>query len=87
MLEIDFCSYDDETECVWVHDMAATELGITLKKNDNRVKHINNVYKKLPVSTLQRAFYERYGNSLLLDCPPEAPSKPHRSQETGAGAG
>lgn len=81
LIEIKFCSYDAETECAWVHEMAATELGITLKKNDNRVKHINNVYKKLPQSTLQRAFYERYGDSLFLEGPPKSLRSQDKKQE------
>ncbi|WP_218813542.1 hypothetical protein [Rickettsiella endosymbiont of Dermanyssus gallinae] len=75
LIEIKFCSYDAETDHVWVHDMAANELG-ALKKSDNLVKNINKIYKKLPNIPLRMAFYERYRDLFHL-----GPSKPLRSQE------
>ncbi|WP_218813328.1 hypothetical protein [Rickettsiella endosymbiont of Dermanyssus gallinae] len=75
LIEIKFCSYDADTDHVWVHDMAADELG-SLKKGDKRVIHIHKIYKKLANIPLRNAFYERYRDLFYLD-----PSKPLRSQE------
>ncbi|WP_218814705.1 hypothetical protein [Rickettsiella endosymbiont of Dermanyssus gallinae] len=80
LIEIKFCSYDDDTDHVWVHDMAADELG-SLKKSDNRVKHIHKIYKKLPNISLRRAFFERYRDSFHLQPILSVSSKPLRSQE------
>ncbi|MDQ8039618.1 MAG: hypothetical protein REH83_04350 [Rickettsiella sp.] len=80
LIEIGFCSYDETIEYVWVHDIAANELGLTLKKSDNRIKHVNNVYKKLPFTPLLRDFYQKYGETFYLD-PPTEDLKPLQSQE------
>lgn len=81
LIEIKFCSYDFSTECIWVHDMAETELGITLKESDKRITHVKNVYKKLPFTPLLKAFYEKYASSLYLESIFEAPSEGLRSQD------
>lgn len=80
LIEIGFCSYDEAIEYVWVHDIAANELGLTLKKSDNRIKHVNNVYKKLPFTPLLRGFYQKYGETFYLD-PPAKDLKPLQSQK------
>jgi hypothetical protein len=35
-IEAGFCSYDEDTEMVWVHEMAAYQVGKALKPGDNR---------------------------------------------------
>lgn len=62
---IDFCSYDETTEYVWIHDMAASQLGF-LKKNDNRVKYVNSLFKKLPSMSFIDDFYKKYRDALHL---------------------
>lgn len=63
--QIEFCSYDENTEYIWVHEMAATQLG-ALKKNDNRVKYVNSLFKKLPNTPFIDDFYKKYRDSLHL---------------------
>lgn len=81
LIEIKFCSYDFSAECIWVHDMAETELGLSLKENDKRVIHVKNVYKKLPSIPLLRVFYERYATSFYLESFSKDPSEGFRSQD------
>ena len=69
LVKVGFCSYDENTEYVWVHEMAATQLG-ALKKNDNRVKHVNHVFRKLPEISFLAVFYEQYRDGLHLEAPP-----------------
>jgi hypothetical protein len=66
LAKVGFCSYDEETEYVWVHEMAASQLGM-LKKNDNRVKYVNNLFSKLPELSFLADFYEKYCDLLHLE--------------------
>lgn len=68
LINVGFCSYDEESEYVWVHETAASQLGV-LKKNDNRVKHANRVFKNLPKLPFLSNFYEKYCDLLHLDPP------------------
>ena len=69
LVKVRFCSYDEEAEYVWVHETAASQLGV-LKKNDNRVKHANRVFKTLPKLPFLSKFYEKYRNFLHLETAP-----------------
>ena len=90
-IEAHFCYYDEETEFVWVPEMALYQIEAELKPNDNRVKGIQSAYSELPKNPFLTAFYEKYRDAFCLAgprvFPPEngspfkAPSKPHRSQE------
>lgn len=90
-----FCTYDDETETVWVHEMAHYQIGDEIKRNDNRLVSIIKSYEKMPESLIKRGFYERYKDDFYLpECinstkntkplgsPLEAPPKPEAVTET-----
>ncbi|KAF5301477.1 hypothetical protein FQR65_LT19212 [Abscondita terminalis] len=66
LVKVGFCSYDEENEYVWAHETAASQLG-ALKKNDNRVKHANRVFKNLPKLSFLSKFYEKYCDFLHLE--------------------
>ena len=68
LVKVGFCSYDPEAEYVWIHEMATSQLGI-LKKNDNRVKHVNILFRKLPKLSFLTDFYEKYRDLLHLELP------------------
>jgi hypothetical protein len=68
LIKVGFCSYDEESEYVWVHETAASQLG-ALKKNDNRVKHANRVFKNLPKLPFLADFYKKYCDFLHLEIP------------------
>lgn len=87
-----FCTYDEDSEWVWVHEMAAYQIGNELKQSDNQVKHIQKEWLALPAMPMLAGFYERYAKAYHLpergdlDKPLGSPfegvsSKPLRSQE------
>ena len=89
--EADFCSYDEEAEWVWVHEMARFQIDAALAPKDKRVVGIARDFEKLPESPLKQGFHERYhfafrlpkrsSDALNRPSPFEGPSMPHRSQE------
>lgn len=85
--EVGFCTYEEDTDLVWVHEMARFQIGDELKPNDNRVKDIQKQYGKLREGPIKQGFYAKYRTAYHLDqMPPdgrpfEAPSKPLRSQK------
>lgn len=90
-IEAHFCSYDPLTEVVWVHEMAAYQIGDRLSVDDKRCKGVQNEYNALPENPFLPAFFARYsaafnmkterGNEPAEASPSQAPSEPHRSQE------
>jgi hypothetical protein len=89
--EVGFCHYDDESEVVWVVEMAAYQIAEELKDSDLRCKGIQREYDALPENPFLTAFYERYGAAFHMSSkrgeeskrtrPSKAPTKPLRSQE------
>lgn len=90
-IEEGFCSYDEATEMVWVHEMARFQIADSLKSGDNRCKAIQKEYEALPKNPFLGPFFDRYsgafhmtnrrGDSGSRRAPNEAPSKPLRSQD------
>jgi hypothetical protein len=92
--EVQFCTYDEDSETVFVHEMARYQIGASLVATDKRVKGVENELKKLHNNPLLNAFLRRYAEAYHLDfdeeetSPLEAPSEPLRSQDqdkTGTG--
>lgn len=87
LTEADYCSYDEITEYVWVHDMAHEQIGAQLKPNDKRVKGVNTAYHLLPNLPFLPAFFKKYQQVFYLNNNDEnekieeAPSKALRSKE------
>ncbi|HIE9647840.1 DNA-binding protein [Klebsiella pneumoniae] len=75
-IEAGFCSYDEDTEMVWVHEMAAYQVGRALKPGDNRCAGVRNEYASLPENPFLSSFYERYKADFHLsdkrENPPES---------------
>ncbi|HZW61290.1 MAG TPA: conserved phage C-terminal domain-containing protein [Candidatus Babeliales bacterium] len=46
--DINYCTYDKQSEYIWVHDMAFEQIDIELKPQDNRVKGVNDLFHALP---------------------------------------
>jgi len=59
-IEAGFCSYDEHSEMVWVHEMAAYQVGRSLKPGDNRCAGVRNEYASLPENPFLPAFFDRY---------------------------
>ncbi|WAL80972.1 hypothetical protein OYT13_13925 [Pandoraea sp. XJJ-1] len=86
-IEAGFCSYDEASEVVWIHEMASYQVGTSLKAADLRVKGVQNEYDSLPENPYLAVFYGKYRDAFHMsscrgstyEC--EAPSKPLLSQE------
>lgn len=66
-IEAGFCSYDEDTEMVWVHEMAAYQVGKALKPGDNRCAGVRSEYASLTENRFLSSFYERYKNDFHLN--------------------
>ena len=78
-----FCSFDEASEFVWVHEMAKYQIANEIKASDNRCKGIQKDYDSLPDNPFLGPFFDRYSKAFHLTNRrgSEAPSKPLRSQE------
>ncbi len=81
--DIGFCSYDEESEFVWIPKMARFQIAETLKEKDNNVAHVKKLLEQAHHTQYVDAFLTRYGEKYNLGnkCDSEAPSDPLRSQE------
>lgn len=90
-VEVGFCSFDEDSEVVWVHEMASYQIADELKPADKRCVGVQNEYDAVPANPFLAAFYDRYqaafcmtrkrGYSPEIASPMEAPPKPLASQE------
>lgn len=83
-----FCSYDEATEMVWVHEMAAWQIAPSLSSGDKRCKGIQKDYDALSDNPFLGAWFDRYCEAFHLsrkrewqEPEPKGHSKPLRSQE------
>lgn len=90
LIEAGFCTYDEDTEMVWVHEMARFQVGDELKPTDKRCAGIASTYAEAPKCPMLSGFFDRYADHYHLPTrreyqpkgsPIEAPSKPLPSQE------
>ena len=89
--EAGFCSYDHDSEMVWVHEMARFQIADKLKSTDKRSIGVQNEYNSLPSNPFLASFYDKYSqafcmtekreNSVKKSMKNEAPLKPLASQE------
>lgn len=95
--EVGIAYYDDETETIWVPEMARYQIGETLAPRDNRKAAVVRALRQVGKHRFARAFHEKYREAYGLPdmpelgfdeaepkplrSPSEAPSKPLRSQE------
>ncbi|HFG4486373.1 hypothetical protein [Acinetobacter baumannii] len=86
-----FCSYDEVSEMVWVHEMARFQVAESLKATDNRCKGIQKDYDSLPSNPFLASFFDKYAEAFCMTnkregravsiAENEAPNKPLPSQE------
>lgn len=89
--QVGFCSYDHDSEMVWVHEMAKFQIAESLKDTDKRCLGVQNEYNSLGSNPYLEGFFDKYcvafkmtqkrQNSSKKASPLEAPSKPLASQE------
>lgn len=85
-IDAGYCVYDEETEMVWVFEMALYQIGEELTGKDLRIKGVQNEYNSLPDNPFLQAFFEKYAAPFCMEkgrgnSSNEAPSKPLASQE------
>lgn len=90
LIEEGFCSFDEDRDLVWVHEMARFQIADALKQKDNRIANVAKELSSLPKCQLTIGFFEKYADAFLLkgreelvefERALEAPSKPLRSQK------
>ncbi|MDO8346372.1 MAG: hypothetical protein Q7S85_00580 [Rugosibacter sp.] len=77
VVEDGFCSFDDDRELVWVHEMARFQIGAELKPNDNQVSAICRAFLQIPECQIRRGFHARYRDAFHL------PDIENQAVETG----
>jgi hypothetical protein len=91
--ELGFCTYDEDSEIVWVHKMAKFQIGDELKPGDNQVKGIRKQYENLAEGPIKLGFLKEYKQAFHLiegkplTTPSEDPSKPGTGTGEGAEEG
>ena len=87
LIESKFCTYEESSETVFVHRMAAFQIGDHLSEQDKRCKGVEREWNNIPSRQIQQAFFAIYSAAFHLPKQSrkargtEAPSKPPRSQE------
>ena len=85
-IEAGFCAYDEDSEMVWVFEMARFQIADELTGKDLRIKGVQNDYDALPENPYLAGFFDRYGKAFSMSkkrgdgpkeaSPFEAPLKP-----------
>lgn len=96
-IEVGFCAYDDDSEMVWVFEMAKYQVAYELKATDLRCKGIQKDYDALPDNPFLGQFHDRYAEVFHLtsrrdfkgptEAPLLAPYQDPTKPRTGAGEG
>lgn len=87
LIEAGYCTYDEASESVFVHRMAAFQVGESLSPKDLRVKGVLREWQNISADVLKQAFFAIYSEAFHLPkpqqttSPTQAPSKPLASQE------
>lgn len=84
LIDADFCTYEHDSEWIFVHKFAEHQIGEELKATDKRVQGVVNELAKIPKDQCWQSFRARYAvpfNLPPLASPIEAPSEPLRSQK------
>jgi hypothetical protein len=91
LIDADFCTYEADSELIFVHAFAEHQIGGALKATDLRVKGIQNELEKVPQGQCYQAFVARYSIAFNLpineqekpktESPIEAPLEALRSQK------
>lgn len=65
-IQAGYCGYDEDSEFVWVYDMAREQIGEALKVSDNQVKNVQKQYAAMEENPFLAGFYDRYGTDFHL---------------------
>ena len=61
-----FCDYDEDTEVVWIYEMARFQIGEQLKDADKRCIGVQKEYNSLPNNSFLSAFYDKYRKAFCM---------------------
>jgi hypothetical protein len=89
LVEAHFCTYDDDSELVFVHEMAKYQIAEELKPSDNRVAGLQKTFASMADGVIKDAFFAKYKDAYLLAgkaSPSKAPPKPEEGTEEGTEA-
>lgn len=87
LIEADYCTYEEASETVFVHRMAAFQIAERLKPDDKRVKGVEREWSNIDSKPIKTKFFAIYSIAFHLpkegeeQNPIEAPSKALASQE------
>ena len=87
LIELDFCTYDEEHEYIYVHNMARFQMAESLNPRDHLVTNVNNSFQAFPKLKCLQNFFDKYRTRYHLkkrqdvQCSIEAPSEMLLSQE------
>lgn len=87
LIEAGYCTYDEDAETVFVHRMAAFQVGDSLSISDKRCKGVEREWQNISSQRLKEAFFAIYSEAFHIPAagqkpsPTEAPCKPLGSQE------
>lgn len=65
-MEAQYCDYDTDSMMVWVYDMAAEQIGVSLKATDLQCKGVQREYDSLPENRFLAPFYDRYAQAFNM---------------------
>lgn len=95
LIEADFCTFEYDSEYIFVHQFALNQIGEELKPLDKRVQGVINELAKVPKRQCWQSFRARYAvpfnlpiegsKTKPLASPLQAPSKPEAEAEAEAG--
>lgn len=66
-----YCTFDEQADVVFVHDMAPEQIGATLAPADKRTKAVLREWSAVPSEGLRRAFHRLYAEAFHLPPMPE----------------
>lgn len=81
--DVGIVQYDEETETIWVPEMARYQIGETLAPRDNRKAAVIKALTQLGKHRFARAFYAKYKASYGLPEMPELASAETNAREAG----
>jgi hypothetical protein len=84
LCKINYCTYDEKTQYVWVHDLAFEQIGEKVDERDNRTKALHDIWESLP-SKLEflEEIYQKYSTAFhFVPRVFEKPSKACALKET-----
>lgn len=67
LIDINFCTYDEKTEYIWVHEMGFEQIDTELKQRDNRVTGINDLFEALPELPFLNEFLNKYSQPFHMN--------------------